>query len=367
MGFWFIFTLIAVLIWIVSLFIKNRVHLRIVSYLYVLYIWFIAAFRFQIGTDYDVYMQFYNSNYLNNPYLMLMEPTFGFLVTYLNEIGFSSQMLFLIYETIIIAFFYAGVRFFVNNERQIMLILLIYTFFPRGYWNSMNQIRQSVAICMILFSVRYIIEGEKIKYILGVIGATLFHYSAILFLPLCFWRYIHLNVFKSVCLFVSMLLCRIVDLPQRIINVSVSFVLGGDSKYNNYFINYIEDGSFPGFGIFIIVVYFLFLFTNKEIKNEYKFLINMVAIGICVICFFPGSTPLARYRDYFVIFYIIFTGNYINELSEKFNSFIPYLFTLVMAIYFLYSIDHMTVLHESSITGLSGNNINYEFNFDLIK
>lgn len=368
MDFWILFTIISIAIWSLSLCIKDKIYLRITSHIYAIYLWFISSFRYQIGTDYDTYMKVYEFNNPDGAYLLLKEPTFGFLVWSLNELGFSSQMFFLTYETILIIFLYVGIRWFAKNDRQVMLVLLCYTFFPRAYWNSMNQIRQGVSIAILLFASRYIIEKDFIKYTFWIAVATLFHYSAVLFLPLYLWKYIKLNLVKSLSVFFIIIIARLLELPQKLMDISSYIPMMFDGKYGAYVMDFSEDGSFPGFVVLVFMIYLLSLFVNNNyVDDKVRFLFNMVALSICVILFFPGSMPVARYRDYFLMFFVVFCGIYIDDLMRKFNTYTPYVILIIMAGYFLYSIDHISVLNESVMSGVSGGNINYEFNFDIWK
>lgn len=105
MEFWFLFAGIALFIYFVSLFFYEKNYARIISHIYVFYIWFISSFRYQIGTDYDTYEKVYYANNPDGIYLMLKEPTFRFFVWVFNELGFTSQMFFLTYETILVFFY----------------------------------------------------------------------------------------------------------------------------------------------------------------------------------------------------------------------------------------------------------------------
>lgn len=248
-----------------------------------------------------------------------------------------------------------------------MLILLFYTFFPRGYFNSMNQIRQGVAIAIVLFAVKYIIRKEIAKYITCVIIATLFHYSAIVLILLYWCSSFKFSTRKSLIIFFVIFICRLVDVPRKIMDIAAFIPTMLNGKYANYIVGFTEDGSFPGFFLIVLLIYGLALFVKCHNTDlEYQFLFNMTTLCICVMIFFPGSMPAARYRDYFLMFFIVFSGLYIDYLGKRFNYMIVYLFILVMATYFLYSVGHIANLNDSAISGISGGNINYEFNFNLL-
>lgn len=68
---------------------------------------------------------------------------------------------------------------------------------------SMSALRQMIALSVILFSFNYLIEEKKVKYVVTVFIASLFHFSAIIMLPIYFLRKIKLTPNKRLLLLFS--------------------------------------------------------------------------------------------------------------------------------------------------------------------
>lgn len=86
-------------------------------------------------------------------YALLSVPLKGFAITRLSDLWFLSLALWLS-------------RYFVLHD--------------------MTQIRVSVSVAIFLYSITYLSKGDKVKYLLCCLLAMLFHYSAIVLLPLVF-------------------------------------------------------------------------------------------------------------------------------------------------------------------------------------
>lgn len=72
--------------------------------------------------------------------------------------------------------------------------LSLFIFFTFGYYAfAISGIRQSLAIAILLFGYKYIIKGNFFKFLICVIIASLFHSTAVLFLPAYFTRNLRCN------------------------------------------------------------------------------------------------------------------------------------------------------------------------------
>ncbi len=363
MSFWIIFIIISLLWGIITLLQKNPS--RFFSDSYVLLLWFVAAFRYNIGTDYSNYEVLYYI--LNSQNVVFNESIINVIIYVLRELNFKSQMLFVVYETIIVVFFYSGIRYFAKNEKQVMLVLLIYAFFPRCYFNSMNQIKQAVSISIIFWSSKYVIEKNFIKFLGGVIVASLFHFSAIVFIFLYFWRARDIKTRLSLLCISFFLILRYLGFSELLIDKVVNYIPGFDT-YLAYVSGYNNKAATISGVFYVVLSFYLFILNVKPKIKDAKivFLLNMTLLSLCFISVISGQSAIARFRDYFLLFFSVCFGIYIEEWIKRYKSYWPYVFTVFMSLYFLYSLNNLVAGFDGdTLVGGSSGNINYEFNFDL--
>ena len=140
----------------------------------------VAALRQFVGTDYAHYYYAKIPEILANPYQI--------------EFGFSALAYFCVsilgdYQWLIAIM--AGVTcycfwdFIFRYSKNVPLALLI--FLSLGcYYFSLNAMRQSLAIAVLFYSIKYIEQKDLKKYLLCILFGFSFHSSALLFIPF-FW------------------------------------------------------------------------------------------------------------------------------------------------------------------------------------
>ena len=128
MEFWVCLYGVASLIGLFNILVPYKYRILLL-YVLVFILWFIASFRYMIGTDYNMYMTYFMQDIFLDVWEngeVLTEPA-NIVITYLvKNIGFGSQMYFLIYETIIMYFFYQGAKKLSNNVYTLCLAIILY-------------------------------------------------------------------------------------------------------------------------------------------------------------------------------------------------------------------------------------------------
>ena len=145
----------------------------------------IAAIRYQVGTDYNNYIDYYSvySKLGLNEILKYANEFLFILVIKIAYIFREPQILFAIMAFLIIYITYKSIL----NKREKVSITLMFTLYLFLYYTySLNIIRQALAVALIAYSYKYIIEQNLKKFLLVLIIAILFHTSAIIFLPFYF-------------------------------------------------------------------------------------------------------------------------------------------------------------------------------------
>ena len=148
----------------------------------------ISGIRYNVGTDYMNYYYMANSplpmNYLDIiHYIKRIEP--GYLVLlYINNFIFEKpEGIFIITSIIIIVLYYIAIF---RYREEIDLTIGILLFFIIIYFASFNGIRQYLAAGLVMISYKYLIDKNFIKYLVNIFLASLFHYTALIMLPIYF-------------------------------------------------------------------------------------------------------------------------------------------------------------------------------------
>ena len=107
---------------------------------------------------------------------------------------FISSLVHLLFDNYIFIFIIYAFLSLALNARALkiqtdLLFLSILVFFSTYYLtHTMNQIRVAVSCGIFLCSIPYLKSGQRLKYVLMVVCATLFHYSAFVLIAAVFFR-----------------------------------------------------------------------------------------------------------------------------------------------------------------------------------
>lgn len=163
----------------------------------------ITAFRYGIGYDYlNIYTKIFNS--IINGAATNWEPAIVLICKLIGKFSSDPFYFFFITSLITCIFIYKAI---LKNSLIPWLSLIL--FIVSGlYMDSMNAVRQYIAISIFAYSFKFIEEQNLKKYIISIIVATLFHSSAIMLLPIYFFCNLKLTPKKKfwVCVFIIILL-----------------------------------------------------------------------------------------------------------------------------------------------------------------
>ncbi len=141
----------------------------------------LSTFRYGIGVDYHTYVS--NYNYFSNQFSFksifcsYQEP-FSVILYFLAKIIFSNSIgFFLLSILITIVFTFLGIK---NYKERISMPLALFIYYMFYYQISYNAVRQCIAVAIVFFAYKYVIERKPIKYIIFITIAGLFHKTAFL-------------------------------------------------------------------------------------------------------------------------------------------------------------------------------------------
>ena len=212
----------------------------------------------------------------------------------------------------------------------------------------MEILRETLAICVFLLSLKYFFSNKWLKYYILCFIAFMFHLSAILlfFLPLfkSIWTsrsyiIVFFTILIILILFKNTILSNILSLiPIEGIRLSASKYLGAKANLNGIIYISVVKIFIPGFIFYIsenIIGY-------KSIFRPFLYLYILISI----ISIFLG--PFYRFENYITPIYFLFLANMMHELFHcpRVRSF---RYTIVFLIFLLpFSMQIITIGKDTS-------------------
>jgi len=237
-----------------------------------------------------------------------------------------------VWLAIIAGFFCYSISKFIykySEEAYISVIALV----SLGYFYfSLSGLRQTLALSIILFSYKYLIERRLIPFIIVIIFGSLFHFSAIVFLiayPLSRMKIGWKQVVGVLAALVAAYLFR----PQIIGLLS-------NLNMNDQYTYYLEHGTtltISGFLIQLFIYLFCLYFKNDILKcdNKNLTLYNLLFLGLVFQAFATVIAEFFRISMYFSIFSIVLIPKAIVAEKDKYLRVIIYFVVLAALILYI--------------------------------
>lgn len=254
----------------------------------------ISVIRFDIGNDYEVYTEIirhiaykFENNIPFGDYSK--EPLITILTIIFKDTTYPYIWVLGMHFIISLFFLYKA---FEDNESH---LIGIFIFFISGllfiYW---DQVRQAVAISIIVYAIKYIKAEDFRRYFLFVLLATTAHYSAILLLPFYFANKI--NPRKYIYIAIIMFLA-ISNLPNIIFEKVISLLPFWDDMTNQFSYAQLVTWGYKFRIFFYSLVWctIIFFLPNKE-----RVLINLLFVGAIIFIVASGALNIMRISFYFI-------------------------------------------------------------------
>ncbi|GAA0606388.1 hypothetical protein GCM10009001_24530 [Virgibacillus siamensis] len=294
---------------------KNRFMGNLLAIFSFLILWITAAVRFNVGTDFLNYYSYINRldsiEVKNNEYGM-------WILVHLIKIFTHEGQFFIVLTSFIITFFI----FYTIYKRSSYPELSILMLFGLGfYFNSLNAIRQYIAISIIFYSVQYLFKAKVKFYVFSVFVAMMFHFSSIvtlIFMPLTRFKHFTIKIRFMVILGFMLILIFYNRILIYIIPDQYSFYL--DTRFTEEGANYIF------LILYLLITIVLYTFKRKLIyensKNEYYMFIILIGTGVSLLA--TQSLIFMRIASYFTIFSILVLPDLVKIVKDKNLRFITY-------------------------------------------
>lgn len=334
----------------------------------------IFGMRYDVGVDHLGYLL----GYLDKNHVGKNEPLFSIL----SELGWRLNWHYVVYFGII-AFIQVSFFFYAFKDERYLYPFLAFLLFTNGEWAFwMNGIRQALAMCIWIFSIKYIEEKKFLKYLIWCVVATFFHKSAIVlivFYPILrngrdYFKSIPLQLILLGSAFVVKGIFDVI-LPniESIINTYIN-ILGADIYGRSYDMEGLMDSFIESQGtglayLFKIILNVVVILYSKELKlfynsKRFNIIYFFFFIGLLTMYMFPvGFISITRPFRYFYIFQSImysFLLYYLFKTKLKNTNRGPFHALMYYGLIFIF----LGVFYSSIATSNEDASFWYQFYFD---
>lgn len=212
------------IIWFVSLDKRFRIPALILLVLFI-------GLRWNVGTDFMSYLDIFNLS--GTPLYSSLPVEWGYL--WLNRIfasyEFSFSAVTMVQAIWVMTFIYLGLKDYSFYPFSILIFLLDINC---GYTSTVNIMRQAMAMAILFFAIKYIVEHSFYKYLICVLIACCFHISAIIALPIYFLNRFTFNQWILTLIYLIVFAGSIFRVWDTMINNIMSMTLYGGYLYSQY-------------------------------------------------------------------------------------------------------------------------------------
>lgn len=332
----------------------------------------IFGMRYDVGVDHLSYLE----GYIQHEYVGKQELLFNLL----SDISWKFNLHYVLYFSII-AFIQVFFFYYAFNKEKYLYPFLTFFLFTNGtlfFW--MNGIRQALAMCIWIFSLKYIIDKKIWKYVLCCIIAFLFHRSAIIlivFYPILrngrdYFKSIQLQLLVFAGAFAFSLLFESFILHIAPLITSYASITGGD-YYGSYdveaLMNSFKEPEGTGLAyLFEIIMNISVILNSKKLKTFYdsknfNIVYFFFFLGTITMYIFPvGVIAIRRPFSYLYIFMTIMYAYYLYYLYKTKLKNYP-LGTFHAIKYYGIITIYLSIFYLSLITSNENAHLWYQFFF----
>lgn len=277
------------------------------------------AFRYGIGTDYFAYV----SNFQKLQTIGIHAVRFKFEWVYIlinlivGKLNGSIEMVFLITSIIMMSFIYYAAR---HYAKYLSVGAAIFSYMMLYYQMSFNIVRQSVAMAICLYSIKYIHDRKLFKFLLFILIASGFHISALMFFPFYFlYKILGWKNKKAIrVLFYIIVLIGAFNINSLVITIINR--IPSLSYYRVYFQSSgrnIDVGFLIRYSPFLLTALYLYKHSWKRDKN-FTLIFSLFIIGLILkLSGIVGSSYINRIALNFEITLILIIAYFVKGFNRK--------------------------------------------------
>lgn len=278
----------------------------------------ISGLQYDVGQDYIPYLRIYEAvgqiSWKELPsYFYFREPVYCIytkLMSVLFHENFAPYFLGMAFAT---AFFLMKGIY----DRKENIVWSTYIYLSMGlFYISMNQIRQLIALSIILYSIQYIENKNWKKYLLWILIAAGIHNSALIMLPCFVLRDIKLRSRKKalgllLLIFLGLYFFSPIIIEEVIGATSYGWMLEFQAgEVDNMIFNLMYRGA-----LLLGCIYYIRPVLQKDKKYEVLYWLSIVGIIFQIMSVY--ATSIARITTYFYAVFIFLIPVVVQSIMNK--------------------------------------------------
>ena len=327
---YFILTFIVSVLLLIQRFNANKVY----TYALLILLISFAGLRENVGVDYSSYIEIFAK--IANESTLLIEPGVLLLSKLVFILGGNEQAVLLSFSIFTVIFFYRYISFF---SKDIFVSMFFFSSFGVFFLASLSLVKQYMAISIFVYALIFLWQRSFVKYASLVIIGGMFHYSALLLIPLYF-----------ICHRIYKIWQYILILILALSGIELLDVLVGFSKYSIYLEDSHQEVMLSDRNSVFTAIYLIasiIVICTKDAVKKFKgseIFINMSFISLVIILgSFLSDLPnmfFFRFNNYFITSNLILVTYYIYLFTKTSRIIITIVFCCLVLAYMLYTVGY---------------------------
>ncbi len=317
-----------------------------------------AGLRYNTGADWEVYIPtFYEMPKLGNIHNWEIGYYWVSIIFYYL---FGDYYVFQLAASVFLMYSVARFLWKYTNYPIFSLLLFFMMFINNGI--LMAQVRQSIALAILLFGYEHILNKSFGKFMTVVIMACLFHISAIVALPMYFMTRKIPNYILIILILFFQIFYFVPGTAAHIVKIFLPYMPGRLEEIGHLYLNHVLYGSKVQFntGMYYIASVLLstiVIYFNKDKNSERSFWLNSLAVAMIIGALSSSIPIIGRFKAYYLIFalgaYQLIFNLKISKITHKTTSLIIML--LLFCFFFIPLHRKLTSTDIDAVTGFPMN------------
>ncbi|MBS9767859.1 MAG: EpsG family protein [Flavobacteriaceae bacterium] len=284
------------------------------------------AIRYDIGTDYQSYVEYFYR--IAGGAIVLKEPAYLFINKTIAELGLDVQWLFVIFGFLFTFFAYKALP---KKGFAFGVFIFLATMY---LYEGLSMLRQGLATVMMAYGIKYIVDRKFIKYLILSIMAMLFHLgTGFIFLLL----YPFLNrKFNRWLLLGVLLVTYLIVLKTDMVFNAMSFFVSLFPKYAWYLNSKYMEMATIGTGLGILsnlLLGLMVIFFKDKITKRYEnanVVINMYFLYLFFMILHMEMIVLLRLEHMFIFAPAIALPYCMSIFEKRGRLFVVFIVSLLL-------------------------------------
>lgn len=334
-------------------------QVKIVRYFVFAFLLMLVGLRYNTGADWAMYTKAFETIPIEGNYpqwelgFVLVSNLFYYLFGNYYVLQFCATLFLL----------YALFKFYVARTNYPILSIAI---FISMFFISimMAQVRQSIALAIILLGNKYIFERKSLPFVLTVAIAAMFHISAIFALPLYLLNRkmnkvlaVLLLGFSQIFYFFPELLAHLLDFIQPALPGRIGRLVASYS--GSMFAKKVAFGTGLYYIASLIVCFILLIQTQNNEKT--CFYRNALLVAFIITAMSNSMTIIGRFQSYYMVFGIVVCANMLDEIKFKSIAMAATKAVLMVVLFVYFMYPFQSSLRSTAISVLTGRPSNYGY------